>query len=64
MSDTGELTGIIEEVVASNPKQVEQYKGGKTTVLGYFVGQVMRVTRGQADPKTVNRLLREKLDAS
>ncbi len=64
MSDTGELTGIIEEVIASNPKQVEQYKGGKTTVLGYFVGQVMRVTRGQADPKMVNQLLREKLDAS
>ena len=63
ISDTGELSGIIDGVLADNSKQVEQYKGGKTTVLGYLVGQVMRATRGQADPKSVNQLLREKLGA-
>ncbi len=56
-----ELERIIDEVIEKNPKQVEQYKGGKKTVIGYFVGQVMRATKGQADPKTVNQLLREKL---
>jgi aspartyl-tRNA(Asn)/glutamyl-tRNA(Gln) amidotransferase subunit B len=40
---------------------VEQYKGGKTTVMGYFVGQIMKATRGQANPVAVNQLLKEKL---
>ncbi|MGD0014867.1 MAG: hypothetical protein ABSD56_10665, partial [Bryobacteraceae bacterium] len=44
-----------------SPKQVEQYQGGKTAVLGYLVGQVMKASRGQANPATVNRLLKEKL---
>ena len=61
MSDTGELSKIIDDVLAANPKQVEQYKGGKTTVVGFFVGQVMKATRGQANPKSVNQLLRDKL---
>ena len=57
----GELEKIVEEVLARNPAQVEQYRGGKKTVIGYFMGQVMRATKGQADPKKVNQLLREKL---
>ena len=61
VSDTGELEKIIDDVIASNPKQVEQYRGGKSTVLGFFVGQVMKVSRGQANPATVNELLRKKL---
>ncbi|MCP5112927.1 MAG: Asp-tRNA(Asn)/Glu-tRNA(Gln) amidotransferase subunit GatB [bacterium] len=61
MSDSGELAGIIDKVLADSPKQVEQYRGGKKTVIGYFVGQVMKATRGQANPKSVNELLREKL---
>jgi aspartyl-tRNA(Asn)/glutamyl-tRNA(Gln) amidotransferase subunit B len=61
ISDEGALGKIIDEVVAANPKQVEQYKSGKTAVLGFMVGQVMKASRGQADPATVNKLLREKL---
>jgi aspartyl-tRNA(Asn)/glutamyl-tRNA(Gln) amidotransferase subunit B len=61
ISDEGALGKIIDEIIAANPKQVEQYRGGKTTVLGFFVGQVMKATRGQADPAAVNKLLQEKL---
>ncbi len=62
ISDTGELESIIAEVLANNAKQVETYRGGKTSVIGYFVGQVMKATRGQANPKVVNELLRKQLD--
>jgi aspartyl-tRNA(Asn)/glutamyl-tRNA(Gln) amidotransferase subunit B len=61
ISDEGALVKIIDEVIASNPKQLEQYRSGKTTVMGFFVGQVMKASRGQADPAAVNRLLKEKL---
>jgi aspartyl-tRNA(Asn)/glutamyl-tRNA(Gln) amidotransferase subunit B len=61
ISDQGALGKIIDEVIAANPKQVEQYKGGKTTVIGFFVGQVMKASRGQAAPDRVNALLKEKL---
>lgn len=62
MSDTGELEQIVEAVLAENGAQVEQYRGGKTKVFGFFVGQVMKATRGQANPKIVNDLLKHKLD--
>jgi aspartyl-tRNA(Asn)/glutamyl-tRNA(Gln) amidotransferase subunit B len=61
ISDTGALEKIADEVIAANPKQVEQYRGGKTTVLGFFVGQVMKASRGQANPAAVNEVLRKKL---
>jgi aspartyl-tRNA(Asn)/glutamyl-tRNA(Gln) amidotransferase subunit B len=61
ISDEGALVKIIDQVIAANPKQVEQYRSGKTAVLGFFVGQVMKLSRGQADPAAVNKLLREKL---
>lgn len=61
ISDVAELGRIIDEILEKNPKQVEQYLGGKQTVLGFLVGQVMKATRGQANPQTVNALLREKL---
>ena len=61
ISDTGELEGIVEEVVAGHPEQVEQYRGGNTRVFGFFIGQVMRATRGQANPQVVNELLRKRL---
>jgi aspartyl-tRNA(Asn)/glutamyl-tRNA(Gln) amidotransferase subunit B len=61
ISDTGALEKIIDEVIAGNVKQVEQYKSGKTTVLGYLVGQVMKASKGQANPGVVNELLRSKL---
>jgi aspartyl-tRNA(Asn)/glutamyl-tRNA(Gln) amidotransferase subunit B len=48
-------------VLAANPKQVEQFKGGKTTVIGFLVGQVMKASRGQANPAAVNELMKSKL---
>ena len=61
ISDTGELEKLIDELIAGNQEQVETYRGGKTGVLGFFVGQIMKATRGQANPKIVNDLLRKKL---
>ncbi len=61
-SDTSALEKIIDEVIAANPKQVEQYRAGKKTVAGFFVGQVMTASKGQANPKLVNELLAKKLE--
>jgi aspartyl-tRNA(Asn)/glutamyl-tRNA(Gln) amidotransferase subunit B len=61
ISDSGALEKIVDQVIAANPKQVEQYRGGKTTVIGFLVGQVMKASRGQADPAAVNALLKAKL---
>ncbi len=61
ISDTGAIEKIIDEVLTANPKQVEQYKSGKTAVIGFLVGQVMKASRGQANPGTVNDLLKSKL---
>jgi aspartyl-tRNA(Asn)/glutamyl-tRNA(Gln) amidotransferase subunit B len=61
ISDTAELERIIDEVIAGNPKQLEQYRGGKTTVIAYFVGQVMKASKGKANPTLVNELLPKKL---
>jgi aspartyl-tRNA(Asn)/glutamyl-tRNA(Gln) amidotransferase subunit B len=61
ISDAGALGRMIDQVLAANPRQVEQYRGGKTAVLGFLVGQVMKASRGQANPAAVNELLREKL---
>ena len=61
VSDTGALEPIVDAVLAANPAQVEQYRGGKDGLLGFFVGQVMKETKGQADPRSVNELVRAKL---
>jgi aspartyl-tRNA(Asn)/glutamyl-tRNA(Gln) amidotransferase subunit B len=61
ISDTGALEKIIDEVIVANPKQVEQYKSGKTAVMGFLVGQIMKASRGQANPAAVNELLKKKL---
>jgi aspartyl-tRNA(Asn)/glutamyl-tRNA(Gln) amidotransferase subunit B len=61
VSDASELGPIVDAVLAANPQQVETYRGGKEGVLGFLVGQVMKETKGTADAKTVNALLREKL---
>ena len=60
-TDTSALEKIIDEVLAANPKQLEQYRAGKTTMLGFFVGQVMKASKGQASPQIVNELLARKL---
>ncbi|GIX06903.1 MAG: aspartyl/glutamyl-tRNA(Asn/Gln) amidotransferase subunit B [Candidatus Poribacteria bacterium] len=62
ISDVTQIEAWIDQVIAENPAQVEQYRSGKTKVLGYFVGQVMRLSRGKANPQQVNALLRKKLD--
>lgn len=62
MNDAGELDTIVEKVIQGNPKSVTDYKGGKKKSIGFLMGQVMKETRGTADPKTVNRILMEKLD--
>jgi aspartyl-tRNA(Asn)/glutamyl-tRNA(Gln) amidotransferase subunit B len=63
ISDTGAIETMIDEVIAANPAQVAQYKGGKTTVSAFFVGQVMRLSKGQANPALLNELVIKKLDA-
>jgi len=60
--DTSALEKIIDEVIAANPKQLEQYRGGKKTVAAFFVGQVMKASKGQANPQLVNELLAKKLE--
>jgi aspartyl-tRNA(Asn)/glutamyl-tRNA(Gln) amidotransferase subunit B len=60
-NDTSALEAIIEEIVAANPKQLEQYRAGKKTMAGFFVGQVMKASKGQANPQLVNELVTKKL---
>jgi aspartyl-tRNA(Asn)/glutamyl-tRNA(Gln) amidotransferase subunit B len=62
ISDTSVVAALVEQVLAANPKQVDQYRAGKTAVLGFLVGQVMKASRGQANPAVLNQLLKEKLD--
>ncbi len=62
ITDAGALQALIDEVIAANPRQVEQYRAGKKTVAGFFVGQVMRATKGQANPAMLNELVTKKLE--
>ena len=62
ISDVSSLDAMIDEVIVSNPKQVEQYRGGKKTVAAFFVGNVMRLSKGQANPALLNELVIKKLD--
>ena len=61
ISDAGELEAIVARIVAANPGPAEEFRQGKEKVLGFFVGQVMKETRGQANPQMVNELLRKHL---
>ena len=62
ITDVNAIRKMVKEVVNNNPNQVEQYKSGKTNLFGFFVGQVMKATKGKANPKTVNDILKELLD--
>ncbi|MEK0177993.1 MAG: Asp-tRNA(Asn)/Glu-tRNA(Gln) amidotransferase subunit GatB [Oscillatoriales cyanobacterium] len=62
ISDTGAIDRAIDAVLAANPKELEQYRAGKTKLLGFFVGKVMKETGGRADPKLTNELLANKLN--
>jgi len=62
ITDTSSIEVEVDKVISANPEQVGQYKAGKTKLIGYFVGQVMRATKGKASPESVNQILRRKLD--
>ncbi|HEV8683369.1 MAG TPA: Asp-tRNA(Asn)/Glu-tRNA(Gln) amidotransferase GatCAB subunit B, partial [Actinomycetota bacterium] len=59
--DAAELETFVDEVIAENPGPAEQFRGGKEGVIGFLVGQVMKKTKGAANPQEVQRLLRERL---
>jgi aspartyl-tRNA(Asn)/glutamyl-tRNA(Gln) amidotransferase subunit B len=61
MTDTGALESMCDEIIAANPEKVEQYQGGKEKLFGFFVGQVMKASKGSANPQTVNEILKAKL---
>jgi aspartyl-tRNA(Asn)/glutamyl-tRNA(Gln) amidotransferase subunit B len=63
VSDAGVIEAAARDVLAQNAAQVERYRAGKTTVLGFFVGQVMKATKGAANPALVNDVLKRLLDA-
>ncbi len=62
ISDDSAIQAMVDAVVAANPEKVAEYKGGKTKLIGFFVGQVMKASQGQANPKSVNALLKAALD--
>ena len=62
VSDPEKIRAAVRDVIAANPRQVEQYRGGKAATFGWFVGQVMKATRGQANPQTVQEILRGELE--
>jgi Asp-tRNA(Asn)/Glu-tRNA(Gln) amidotransferase B subunit len=61
VSDEASLSAVIDRILALNPKQLAEYRSGKTKVMGFFVGQIMKETKGQANPQVVNELLQKKL---
>ena len=61
VSDTGAIEAVVDAVLAANPDKVAQYQGGKTGLIGFFVGQCMKEMRGQGNPKLINELLAKKL---
>jgi aspartyl-tRNA(Asn)/glutamyl-tRNA(Gln) amidotransferase subunit B len=61
VTDTSAIEAAIDEVMAANPDQVVEYRGGKDKLMGFFVGQVMRATKGKANPQALNELLKKKL---
>jgi aspartyl-tRNA(Asn)/glutamyl-tRNA(Gln) amidotransferase subunit B len=62
ISDTGAIEDVVSSVLAANPAEVQAYQNGKTKLLGFFVGQVMKATRGKANPKLVNEILKAKFE--
>jgi aspartyl-tRNA(Asn)/glutamyl-tRNA(Gln) amidotransferase subunit B len=61
VTDTGAIEVLIDEIIAANLGQVEEYRSGKEKVFGFFVGQVMKASKGKANPAAVNELLKKKL---
>ena len=63
VSDPKAIEGAVDKVLAENPSVVADYKGGKQGVIGFLVGKVMKETKGQANPKLVNEVLKKKLES-
>ena len=63
VTDTGAIEGAIDAVIAANGDKVAEFRGGKDTLFGFFVGQAMKATRGKANPQQLNEVLRRKLQA-
>ena len=61
ITDSSAIEAAVDKVIAANPGQVAEYKAGKDKLIGFFVGQVMQATKGQANPGQVNQILKEKL---
>ncbi|MCW8988014.1 MAG: Asp-tRNA(Asn)/Glu-tRNA(Gln) amidotransferase GatCAB subunit B, partial [Gammaproteobacteria bacterium] len=61
ITDSGAIEAIVDEIIAANPDQVEQFKAGKEKVMGFFVGQCMKASKGKANPEQLNQLIRDKL---
>ena len=61
ITDTGAIERIVDEVIANNPSEVAEFQAGKAKLIGFFVGQVMKVSKGKANPGQVNQLLKQKL---
>ncbi|MBF0230630.1 MAG: hypothetical protein HQK63_13765 [Desulfamplus sp.] len=61
VSDHSELGTVVDEVIAQNPAELESYRNGKTKLFSFFMGQIMKKTKGKADPKVITQLLNEKL---
>jgi len=62
VTDDAAIRAFVDQVIAGNPKQLEQYKSGKTSLVGFFVGQVMKMSGGRANPKVVNEVLQKALE--
>ena len=60
ITDTGAIEAYVDEVIAKNPAQFEELKGGKDKMMGFFVGQIMKMSKGKANPAQVNELIRKK----
>ena len=63
INDTGEIESVIDKILAANPRQIEEFLGGKDKVIGFFVGQIMKEMKGKANPQIVNETLKNKLDS-
>ena len=62
ISDTSEIEKFIDQVLIDNPDNVQKYKEGKTKLLGFFIGEVMKATKGKANPGLLNQIVKKKLD--
>ena len=62
ITDSSAIEGLIDGIIAANPKQVEEYRSGKDKLFGFFVGQAMKASKGKANPEQLNAILKQKLE--